>query len=146
MEPDNEEGFGKNKEEELKFEDSTNVVNYKGSLKDQQAGFRHRITSKRGLATPEILKIVDISDLRTPSVDQRAKLAALEDQIAGILQKEAASRTEEDYAVLEKYVGDTASLRSLKSEYDEKVSRKFLQIFTLHVVNQDENITKYSIS
>ncbi len=131
------------KEEELKFEDSSEIISNRGSLKDRQTGFRRRVTSKKLLSQPELLKRIDIDELRTPSIDQRAKIAQMEQKICEAVRREGAARTEEDLNTLDTYLSETVSFRGIKAEYDPKVARQFLRLICLVEYKPGDDLLKY---
>jgi len=132
-------------DEELKFEDSSDIITSRLSIKDKQACLRRRMVSKKAFSNNELYKRIEITELKTPSIDQRSRQAMIENRVSSILFKESLSRTDSDYELLDKYFTELESFQALKNEYDSKIASQFLKIMTCISYKPDEEIIKYCI-
>ena len=130
-------------QEELKFEDSSEIINNRGSLRDRQANIRRRLKSKKLISQTELLKRIDVAEVRTPAIEQRAKQAQIEQQVTEILKKEGSTRSEEELAVLISFLSETMSFKAIKAEYDAPVAQQFLKLLGIGVYKSGEDIIKY---
>lgn len=131
-------------QEELKFEDTSDIIQNRGTIKERQISMRRRMLSKNQCNNFELLRRVDIAEVRTPSIDQRAKMVQIEQHLLEILKKESSSRTEEDNAVLSDFLSITTTYKRLRVEYDDKFAKQFMKLLTVGVYKPEDDIIKYS--
>ena len=131
-------------EEELKFEDNSDIIQNRGTIKERQALMRRRTNSKNPCNLFELLRRVDIAEVRTPSIEQRSKIQQTEQILFECLKKESSSRTDDENSTLSEFLNSTTSFKRLRIEYDDKTAKQFMRLLCVGIHKPEEDIIKYS--